>query len=118
MPLPRDVPRDEAGDRPGERGLAGPGRPDHEQDTAGVEPDVDPVERGPISPGVPEPDTFGRERKRASRPGRRGQAGNPSSTPARRRERTSACDPSATITIAEIAIAIPRATWTSIANAV
>jgi len=101
-----DLERDQTRDRECERALAGPGRPDDQEDGAGLDVEVDARDSRKVGPGIGDREIPDPERDR-------GQSGNPSRTPARLRARWRATEPPATITTAEIAIAMPRMIWIS-----
>lgn len=102
----RDLERDQARDRERERALAGSGWPDDQEDRAGLKVELDARDSRKIGPGIGDREIPGPERDR-------GQSGNPSRTPARLRARWRATEPPATMTTAEIAIAMPRMIWMS-----
>ena len=88
--VPGNCARQQAGDRAGERALARAGRTDDQQHGPRLDLELEVSERRPRAPGVGEC-----RARRPDRPGRRGLLGaplrpaNPSSTPARRSDRSS-----------------------------
>ena len=102
----RDLDRDQPRDRQRERALTGTGRADDQQDRTGLDLEVDGRDGGAVGPGIGDREVPGLERDGC-------QSGNPSRTPARFKARWSATEPPATMTAAEMPMAIPRMTWIS-----
>ena len=105
-----DCPRDIAGDQPGEgktqRALPRTRGADDEQARAGRHVERERANRRPIRGPVGDLEV-------ASAKPRGRQAGNPSRTPVRRRERYSSTEPPAAMTAADTPMATSRTTWTS-----
>jgi hypothetical protein len=90
-PLPWELVRDETGEGKCKRALARPGRPDDEEELAGVEGEGQVPQRVTSGVGVAEAEAVGTDRDGARPPlGRCAQAGNPSRTPVCRNAETMA----------------------------